>query len=184
MLDDGDARTPEVPAEWHDFVDRLGAATPPVTQGQRTRLAALIARTSIEPPTGQSGDQPGTCRWCGRPGRRRDYREEAFGRVIVVDPVLCDVCAALLDLEPGRDGAQLHDSARELALDVVGRGDPVDRTAPEPLTIGRLRRDRDEARALACLLAAELASVPALADETGRIVATLPEWVTQPSSTT
>ena len=164
-------------------MDRLGTATPPLTQGQRTRPVALIAGTSFEPPTGQSGDQPDTYGWCGRPGRRRGHREEAFGRVIVVDPVLCDVCAALLDLEPGRDGAQLHDSARELALDVVGRGDPAGRTGPEPLTIGRLRMDRDEARALARLLAAELASVPALADETGRIVATLPEWVTEPPST-
>ena len=183
-LDDDDVRSPDVPAEWHDFVDRLAAATPPLTVGQRTRLAALITGSSVEPPNDESGEQHDTCGWCGRPGQVRGHREEAFGRVIVVDPVLCDVCAALLDLEPGRDGAQLHDSARELALDVVGRGDPVDRTAPEPLTIGRLRRDRDEARALARLLAAELASVPALADETGRIVATLPEWVTQPSSTT
>jgi hypothetical protein len=96
MLDDDDARIPDVPAEeWHDFVDRLGAATPPLTDGQRSRLAALISGRSVEPPTGESGDQPGTCRWCGRPGRTRDYREEAFGRVVVVDPVLCDVSVVL-----------------------------------------------------------------------------------------
>jgi hypothetical protein len=74
--------------------------------------------------------------------------------VIVVDPVLCDVCAALLDLEPGREGAQLHDSARELALDVVGRSEPMERKAREPVSVAQLRKDRDDARAVARLLAA------------------------------
>jgi hypothetical protein len=176
---DDDARIPEVPAEWHDFVDRLGGATPPLTAGQRSRLAALIAGTSFEPPNDETGDQPGTCGWCGRPGRVRDYREEAFGRVTVKDPTLCDVCAALLDLEPGRDGAQLHDSARELALDAVGRADPVARPEPVPVSDAQLRMDRDEARAVARLLAAELISSPALSGEAAPMLTSLPAWVTE-----
>jgi hypothetical protein len=104
--------------------------------------------------------------------------------VTLKDPMLCDVCAALLALVPGRDGAQRHDSARELALDVVSRSEPVERKAREPVSVAQLSTDRDEARAVARLLAAELASLPALADEAGRIVASLPEWVTEPPSTT
>ena len=103
--------------------------------------------------------------WCGRPRKRRRYTEEAFGRVTVKDPTLCAVCAALLALVPGRDGAQLHDSARELALDVVGRGEPVGRPEPVALSAAQLRKERDEARAVARLLAAEVAASTSLAGE-------------------
>lgn len=37
---DEDVRILDVPAEWHDFGDRLGATPPPLTADQRTQVGA------------------------------------------------------------------------------------------------------------------------------------------------
>ena len=121
------------------------------------------------------------CGWCGRPGRRRHHTERAFGRVVVADPVLCDVCHGLVGLVPGTAGQRLHDSARELVLDALGQHRPLpDDAEPQPTRTFRLRAERDQARAIARVLADELASHPALAGEAAILMATLPTWV-QPS---
>ncbi len=48
MLDDEDARIPDVPAEWHDFVDRLGGATSRSTQSVIDNLEMDVAASRGE----------------------------------------------------------------------------------------------------------------------------------------
>ena len=125
-----------MPAEWHDFVDRLGAATPPLDRGAADPARCSDRRIVLRAPDRRVW-RPASHVRVVRPTRTcRDYREEAFGRVIVVDPVLCDVCAALLDLEPGREGHGSTTRPASWPWTWSGAASRWSRTAPESLTIG------------------------------------------------
>jgi hypothetical protein len=60
------------------------------------------------------------CDWCGRPGTVRALQEVAFGHIVVQDPVLCNVCNALLCIDQLRGGWSPREAGVDLALEIIG----------------------------------------------------------------
>jgi hypothetical protein len=59
------------------------------------------------------------CDWCGRPGTVHHVQVFAFGHVVVEDPLLCNVCNALLCIDQLRGGWSPREAGVDLALEII-----------------------------------------------------------------